>query len=177
MDKKDNAKMLDPQRFQITKNMSVMPGSPGNGDPNNPMNVTSIATPPVTAPSIYGDFTQNYAQMGDGVVNPQSVAFSGNNQQNVIGRGGNMFPFNTQMQPPAEMEEMLEGGRQSFEGKQRGVFTQPFLGISGQPATPAPGGGSPTPQQSAATIPLVGNSTAAVPPAGGMNMKSGKRGK
>ena len=33
--------MLDPQRFQVAKNMAVMPGGPEN---NNPMNVTVDAS-------------------------------------------------------------------------------------------------------------------------------------
>ena len=43
MNKEKNAKMLDPQRFQIAKNMSVVPGGPMN---NNPMNVTSVGSQP-----------------------------------------------------------------------------------------------------------------------------------
>ena len=34
---------------------------------------------------------------------------------------------------------MLEGGRLTYEGKQHGLHTEQFLGISGMPATPAPG--------------------------------------
>ena len=37
--KEDNARMLDPQRFQVAKSMAVMPGGPMN---NNPMNVGSV---------------------------------------------------------------------------------------------------------------------------------------
>ena len=37
--KQDKAMMVDPNRFKIAKNMSVMPGGPMN---NNPMNVTSL---------------------------------------------------------------------------------------------------------------------------------------
>ena len=64
-----NALMLDPQRQMIAKNMSVIPGGPEN---NNPMNVTDIATPPVKGASIYGDYAQQYPQMGTGMVNPMS---------------------------------------------------------------------------------------------------------
>ena len=53
--------MLDPQRFQINKNMAVIPGGPEN---NNAMNVTDNASPPIKSTSIYGDYAQNYAQMG-----------------------------------------------------------------------------------------------------------------
>ena len=41
MDKREqNARMLDPQRFQIAKDMSYMPGGPMM---NNPMNVTNMS--------------------------------------------------------------------------------------------------------------------------------------
>ena len=43
MSKESNANMLDPNRFKIAKNMTVMPGGPEN---NNPMNVTDNASPP-----------------------------------------------------------------------------------------------------------------------------------
>ena len=39
--KEDNARMLDPQRFKVAKDMAVMPGGPMN---NNPMNVSSVDT-------------------------------------------------------------------------------------------------------------------------------------
>ena len=71
--KEENARILDPQRFQIAKNMTVMPGGPEN---NNPMNVTDNASPPIQAPSIYGDYAQQYAQMGTGMVNPMQVPHS-----------------------------------------------------------------------------------------------------
>ena len=71
--KEENARILDPQRFQIAKNMTVMPGGPEN---NNPMNVTDNASPPIQAPSIYGDYAQQYAQMGTGMVNPMMVPHS-----------------------------------------------------------------------------------------------------
>ena len=67
-----NAMMLDPQRQMIAKNMSVLPGGPEN---NNPMNVTDIATPPIEGTSIYGDYKQNYPQMGTGMVNPMGRTF------------------------------------------------------------------------------------------------------
>ena len=174
MNAKENAQMLDPNRFKIAKNMVAVPGGPEN---NNPMNVTDIASPPITAPSIYGDYQQNYVQMGTGLVDPSGVPHSQLPHNNPRGTGYNsMEPYNMQQQPSPDFEEMLEGGRLTYEGKQRGLHTEPFLGISGMPATPAPGGVMPTPQQTQGTVPLVGNSTQAMPPAGGMNTKSGKRG-
>ena len=65
-----NSMALDPQRQMIAKNMSVMPGGPQN---NNPMNVTDNASPAIQSKSIYGDYDQNYAQMGTGMVNPMGV--------------------------------------------------------------------------------------------------------
>ena len=59
--KENNAQMLDPMRFKVAKNMSLLPGGPQN---NNPMNVTDNASPAITSPSIYGDYNQNYMQMG-----------------------------------------------------------------------------------------------------------------
>ena len=41
--KKDNAMMLDPNRFKIAQQNAVMPGGPMN---NNPMNVTSVGPQP-----------------------------------------------------------------------------------------------------------------------------------
>ena len=174
MDARENAKILDPKRFAIAKSNAVMPGGPQN---NNPMNVTGIQDAPVQADSIYGDHRQAYGQMGAGIINPNGVQNSGLPQFHPLGRGYNSeAPFNMQQQPPAEMEEQLEGGRLSFEGKQKGLYTEPYLGISGQPATPAPGGVDVGTQQSPHTIPLMGNNTASIPPAGGMNTTTGKRG-
>jgi len=73
MSKESNARILDPQRFKIAKNMTDMPGGPEN---NNPMNVTDNASPAIQAASIYGDYSQNYAQMGTGMVNPSMVPHS-----------------------------------------------------------------------------------------------------
>ena len=67
---KENSMLLDPNRQRIAKDMSVMPGGPEN---NNPMNVTDIQSPPINSTSIYGDYTQQYPQMGDGMVNPNRV--------------------------------------------------------------------------------------------------------
>ena len=68
--KMDNAKLLDPNRFKIAQQNAVMPGGPQN---NNPMNITDFADAPVKADSIYGDYKQQYPQMGTGMVNPAMV--------------------------------------------------------------------------------------------------------
>ena len=67
---RENAMLLDPNRQKIAKDMSVMPGGPEN---NNPMNVTDINNTPIQSTSIYGDYKQNYPQMGTGMVNPMMV--------------------------------------------------------------------------------------------------------
>ena len=64
--KEQNARMLGDKRFVAdAKSMSVLPGGPEN---NNPMNVNDNASPQITAASIYGDYQQNYPQMGTGMV-------------------------------------------------------------------------------------------------------------
>ena len=74
----ENARMLDPMRFKVTKNMPYVPGGPDN---NNPMNVTDNASPSIQSASIYGDYQQNYGQMGTGAVNPMNVSNSGIQQK------------------------------------------------------------------------------------------------
>ena len=59
---------------------------------------------------------------------------------------------------------------------QRNMYTQPsMMGMIGAPATPAPGGGGPAPQQTANTLPPQGVPSAEA--VTGVNMKTGKRGK
>ena len=115
-----NALMLDPQRQMIAKNMSVIPGGPEN---NNPMNVTDIATPPVKGASIYGDYAQQYPQMGTGMVNPMAVGPSGLQQNFPAGRGQNsMAPYGLQQQPDtsanAPVTDMMESNRIAGEVSQ-----------------------------------------------------------
>ena len=87
MSKESNANMLDPNRFKIAKNMTVMPGGPEN---NNPMNVTDNASPPIQSASIYGDFAQQYPQMGTGMVNPIGVPHSSLLESQTVGQGFNL---------------------------------------------------------------------------------------
>jgi hypothetical protein len=81
--KQNNAQMLDPNRFKIAKQNAVIPGGPEN---NNPMNVTDNASPAIQSPSIYGDYAQNYAQMGTGMVNPMYIQNSGLQQNFPMGQ-------------------------------------------------------------------------------------------
>ena len=137
--KEENARMLDPMRFKIAKNMSVIPGGPGTG---NPMNVTNNASPQIKAPSIYGDFEQNYAQMGTGMVNPMFVQSSGLQQNFPMGRGQNSIPFGMQQQPDTSgvsmMPDGMESGRLAGEAQKYGLNPGP-MGMTGMPAQPAPG--------------------------------------
>jgi len=137
--KEDNARMLDPQRFQVAKNMSVMPGGPQN---NNPMNVTDNASPPITAASIYGDYSQNYMQMGSGAVNPMMVQNSGLPQNFPKGTGNNVAPFGMQQQPDTSGVSMvpdgMESGRLAGDASKYGL-NPGAMGMTGMPAQPAPG--------------------------------------
>ena len=142
----DYVTATDPNREMMAKSMSVMPGGPQN---NNPMNVTSINMGPSTYPSAYGDIQfQNVPQLN--AVMPMPV--SQMPQQMVMGRG-----FNRQtpmiQQPPPQMADGMEGNRLGTEAAQRGLVPS-NMGMIGQPATPAPGGSTPSPQQAPNTMPL-----------------------
>jgi hypothetical protein len=153
MSKVDNAKILDPNRFKVAKNMTTMPGGPEN---NNPMNVTDIANPEIQSSSIYGDYQQNYPQMGTGMVNPQMVQNSGLPQNMPIGQGKNAgVPFGMQKQPSMNAEEPMEGMRLGQDAMNRGLTTSQFMGMSGSAAL-MPGALDPT-------IPGSGTSMNALP--------------
>ena len=137
--KEQNSRALDPARHQIAKNMSVVPGGPQN---NNPMNVTDNASPPIQAKSIYGDFDQNYPQMGTGMINPMAVGPSGLQQNMPMMRGKNaQAPYGMQQQPDASgkspMSDMMEASRLGMN-IQKGL-PQGFMGYQGMPAMQIPG--------------------------------------
>ena len=137
--KEQNSRALDPMRHQIAKNMSVMPGGPQN---NNPMNVTDNASPPIQAKSIYGDFDQNYPQMGTSMINPMAVGPSGLQQNMPMMRGKNaQAPYGMQQQPDASgkspMSDMMEASRLGMN-IQKGL-PQGFMGYQGMPAMQIPG--------------------------------------
>jgi len=140
LNKEDNARVLDPQRFKINKNMALVPGGPEN---NNAMNVTDNASPAIQATSISGDYQQNYAQMGTGMVNPMNVDNSGLPQFFPTGQRLNaQAPFGMQQQPdtsgvsttPDEMESFRLGSEVANKGLNAGP-----MGLTGMPAQPAPG--------------------------------------
>ena len=129
--------LLDPNRAKIARQNAVLPGGPEN---NNPMNVTNIADPVVQADSIYGDYKQQYPQMGAGVINPMNIGPSGL-QQNFprAGRGKNEVPYGMQQQPDASgrspIWDAMEGSRLP-ERAQDGLPTSP-MGLIGGPPIPA----------------------------------------
>jgi hypothetical protein len=173
--KEDNARMLDPNRFKIAQSNAVVPGGPQN---NNPMNVTDNASPPIQSASIYGDYSQNYAQMGTGMVNPMSTGPSGLQQNFPMGQRNNAIPFGLQQQPDTAGVSMapdgMESGRLAQESQQRGLFTGP-MGMMGQPAVP---GGIPGDAQGTSGPPMMQGMPSAEQAAGkGMNTRTGKRGK
>ena len=137
--KEDNARMLDPNRFRIAQQNAVIPGGPQN---NNPMNVTDNASPAIQATSIYGDYSQNYAQMGSGAVNPMMIQPSGLQQNFPMGRGQNNIPFGMQQQPDTSGVSMapdgMESGRLAGEAQKFGLNPGP-MGMTGMPTQPAPG--------------------------------------
>lgn len=138
--KEQNARMLDPKRFEVTKNMPYVPGGPDN---NSPLNVTDNASPQIKAPSIYGDFEQNYTErMGTGSINPINVAFSGLQQSFPIGQRLNAQPYNGQEQLDLSGVSMIpdgmESGRLASEAQKYGLNPGP-MGMTGMPAQPAPG--------------------------------------
>ena len=174
MSKESNANMLDPNRFKIAKNMAVIPGGPEN---NNPMNVTDNASPPIQSASIYGDFAQQYPQMGTGMVNPIGVPHSSLLESQTVGQGFNGVPYGMQQQPDVSGVSMapdgMESGRLAQEAQKQGLFAGP-MGMMGQPAVPGafpgafPGSNGP---------PMMQGMPSAEQAAGGMNTRTGKRGK
>ncbi len=134
--KEQNSRALDPMRHQIAKNMSVMPGGPQN---NNPMNVTDNASPAIQAKSIYGDFDQNYPQMGTSMINPMGIGPSGLQQNMPMGRGKNaQAPYGMQPQPDVRpivpTTDVMESTRLTM-GVQEGL-PKGAMGYQGMPAIP-----------------------------------------
>lgn len=137
--KEQNARMLDPQRFQVTKNMPYMPGGP---DRNNPDPVIQSSGQQIEGRSIYNDFAQNYSQMGTAMLNPMNVKNSGLQQNFPIGQRLNAQPFNMQQQPDVSGVSMapdgMESSRLAGDAKKYGLMPG-AMGMTGMPAQPAPG--------------------------------------
>jgi len=176
MDKREqNARMLDPQRFQIAKDMSYMPGGPMM---NNPMNVTNMSPQLGSMDGVnqypYGDSgVEMDSRMGAVGPGPNS----GKPQNLVTGTGFNAaIPYNTQQQPSGAAQEPMEGVRLGQDAMSRGLPANQFMGVIGQP-TPLPG--NPTMMQGSqtnATLGLVGfQSLDGVQPPGSTPTKISKK--
>ncbi len=153
--REENARMLDPQRFQIAKEMSVMPGGPMM---NNPMNVTNMSPQLGSMDGVnqypYGDSgVEMDSRMG--AVGPSQN--SGMPQNMVMGTGYNrQTPYNSQQQPQSAAQEPMEGMRLSEFALNKGLPSNPFMGIIGQ-ETPLPGNSTMMQgQQTNQTLGLVG---------------------
>ena len=143
--KQQNAMQMDPQRFQMAKNMSVVPGGPMNNNPENVMNVGQQA-PSMTGMTSnpYNDAQMQVPQMGADILNPMNVQNSGLQQNMPIGQKLNaMAPYNQQQQPAANAEEPMEGMRLGQEAQARELFSSEFMGPVGSEAL-MPGAMDPT---------------------------------
>jgi hypothetical protein len=138
--KEENARMLDPMRFKIAQQNSVIPGGPQN---NSPDPVVQSSGEPINGKSIYNDYAQNYQQMGSAILNPINVRPSGLQQSNQMMQGLNaQAPYGMQQQPdtsgvsttPDEMESFRLGSEVANKGLNAGP-----MGLTGMPAQPAPG--------------------------------------
>ena len=168
----ENSILLDPNREKIARQNAVLPGGPHN---NNPMNVTSIQDSPITSESIYGDYKQQYPQMGAGVVNPMGVGPSGLQQNFPKAQFGyNQMPYGMQKQPNANGNspewELMEGGRLASYGKAQGLPTAP-MGLIGGPPVP---GALPGAMPGTSGPPLMPGNPGMVP--GSTPQKIGKKG-
>ena len=174
-----NAMMLDPQRQMIAKNMSVLPGGPEN---NNPMNVTDNSSPPINGTSIYGDYAQQYPQMGTGMINPMNVGHSGLQQNFPMGQGQNaMSPYGMQQQPDtsanAPVTDMMESNRIAGEVGMRGLPSN-AMGFAGM--GPIPGAMDPQMPGTSGPMLMQGNPSAEMVPGStpqkvGQKKKGGKK--
>ena len=176
MDKREeNARMLDPDRFKIAKDMTYMPGGPMM---NNPMNVVNTTPQPGSLDGVnrfpYGDSgVENDMRMGNVGPGPNS----GMPQNLVRGTGYNAaVPYNAQQQPSSAAEEPLEGMRLGQDAASRGLIANEFMGMTGSP-TPLPG--NPTMMQGSQTnqtLGLVGfQNLEGVQPPGSTPTKTGKK--
>lgn len=131
---RENAMLLDPMRQKIAKNMTVLPGGPEN---NTPYTVEQSSGQPIQATSIYGDYNQNYAQMGTAAINPVQVGHSklpGTFPTTKVGY--NQQPYGMQPQPDASgispAWDGMEGSRLASYGQKEGLPVAQ-MGIIGGP--------------------------------------------
>ena len=143
--KKENAMKMDPQRFQMAKNMSVVPGGPMN---NSPKNVESIGRQSASFDGMtsnpYDDAKMSLPQMGADILNPMNVKASGLQQNMPVGqRLNSQDPYGMQKQPSANVEEPMEGMRLGQTAQSKGLFSSQFMGPVGN-QTLMPGAMDPT---------------------------------
>lgn len=139
MAKGDNHKLMDSRMGQLVQQNAILPGGPpGKGDTNNPYTALQSQEMPVSTMNLYGDAQGVPSNMG---VNPMAIPHSKVPHQHPLpGRGLNKAPANTQQQMPTQMWEQAEGARYNATLAQKGLPTaNPYLGLTGFPATPAPG--------------------------------------
>ena len=143
--KQQNAMQLDPQRFQMAKNMSVVPGGPMN---NSPKNVQSIGRQSASLDGLvsnpYDDAKMAVPQMGADILNPMNVKNSGLQQNMPMGQKLNaQAPYGMQAQPTPNVEEPMEGMRLGQEAQARQLYSSQFMGPVGTQAL-MPGALDPT---------------------------------
>ena len=181
MDKREeNAKMLDPNRFKIAKDMSYMPGGPMM---NNPMNVTNVSPQRGSLDGInrfpYGDSgLENDPRTSGGGVYPSANSQVPQNMVRGTGLNGGVA-FNQQEQPGGQMADPMEGARLMQDAVSKGAFANEHMGMIGM-NTPIPG--NPTMlqgSQTEAVLGLVGfqslDNLGGVQPPGSTPVKTGKK--
>jgi hypothetical protein len=175
--REENARMLDPDRFKIAKDMSYMPGGPMM---NNPMNVTNVSPQMGSMDGVnrfpYGDSgLENDARTSGGGVMPQQNSMMPQNQVRGTGLNG-QTAFNTQQQPSGQLADPMEGARLMQDAAARGVFANEHMGMIGL-QTPLPG--NPTMMQGSQTnqtLGLVGfQNLDGIQPPGSTPTKTGKK--
>ncbi len=137
--KEQNARILDPMRFKIAQQNSVVPGGPQN---NAPDPVVQSSGEPINGRSVYNDYAQNYQQMGSAILNPINVGPSGLQQNFPMGQRLNAQPFNMQQQLDtsgvSRAPDGMESNRLIGDAQKYGLNPGP-MGMTGMPAQPAPG--------------------------------------
>lgn len=166
--KKENAMKMDPQRFQMAKSMSVVPGGPMNNNPENVLNVgNQSASMSGMTRNPYNDAEMDLPQMGANVLNPAMVKSSGLQQNMPAMQGLNAnSPYGMQQQPSANIEEPLEGMRLGETAQAKGLFSSEYMGPVGNQAL-MPGALDPTLPANAPMLPT-SQELGMAPDAGGM---------
>ena len=171
---KDNARLLDPNRFRISQSNAIVPGGPQN---NNPMNITSIGNQSGSLSGInqfpYGDSgLENDMRMGANILNPENVPNSGLQQNFPMGQRLNaQAPFGKQQQPDvagqSKLPDWMESERLAETAQKYGLNVGPMgmIGMSGQPAP----GAFPSAFRGSSGPPMMPGMQSAEQAAGGMS--------